>query len=186
MTQLHRFTALAISDVATLERSRVEWDKPRRYWKVLVRRQKNGKPIFLPIPDEVKMALDALPQPRGAAVDCPFYFWNAVTSRRAVIGIAERTMSAVFKKSGVKNAGSHRFRHTLATRLLGRGASFEDIADILGNTPEIVRKHYAKWSKGRQDRIDNLMLDYVGGVRQGEAEQNCGYSLGTENKKGCN
>jgi integrase/recombinase XerD len=109
-----------------------------------------------------------------------------VTSRRAVIGIAERTMSAVFKKSGVKNAGSHRFRHTLATRLLGRGASFEDIADILGNTPEIVRKHYAKWSKGRQDRIDSLMLDYVGGVRQSEAKQDCGYSLGTESKRGCN
>jgi integrase len=95
-------------------------------------------------------------------------------------------MSAVFKKSGVKNAGSHRFRHTLATRLLGRGASFEDIADILGNTPEIVRKHYAKWSKPRQDRIDRLMLDYVGGVRQDEVEQESGYSLGTDKKGGRN
>ena len=67
-------------------------------------------------------------------------------------------MSAVFKKSGVKNAGTHRFRHTLATRLLSRGASFEEIADMLGNTPEIMRKHYAKWSKGRQDNIDRLMM----------------------------
>ena len=95
-------------------------------------------------------------------------------------------MSAVFKKSGVKDAGTHRFRHTLATRLLGRGASFEEIADILGNTPEIVRKHYAKWSKPRQDRIDSVMIDYVGDVRQGEAEQESGYSLGTKKKGGCN
>src|ERR1019366_2555192 len=110
---------LAISDVATLERSRVEWDEIRLRWKVMVRRLKTGPQVFLPIPDEVKMALDALPLPQRASADCPFFFWNGVTSKRAVVGIAERTMSAVFKRSGVKDAGTHRFRHTLATRLLG-------------------------------------------------------------------
>jgi hypothetical protein len=28
----------------------------------------------------------------------------------------------------------------------------------LGNTPDIVRKHHGKWSKGRQDNIDRLMI----------------------------
>lgn len=73
------------------------------------------------------------------------------------VGIAERTLAAVFKKSGVKNAHAHRYRHTLATRLLGDGATFEQVADILGNTTEVVRKHYGKWSKGRQANIDRLM-----------------------------
>src|SRR5579884_3157595 len=50
------------------------------------------------------------------------YFWIGQTSRRAVVGIAERTLSAVFKQSGVKNAHAHRYRHTLATNLLARGA----------------------------------------------------------------
>jgi len=45
----------------------------------------------------------------------------------------------------------------MATELLGNGASFEEVADILGNSPEIVRKHYAKWSPARQSRIDDLM-----------------------------
>jgi integrase len=72
-------------------------------------------------------------------------------------GIAERSLATVFKASGVSHAHAHRFRHTLATELLGRGASFEDVADILGNSPEIVRKHYAKWSPARQARIDDLM-----------------------------
>ena len=58
----------------------------------------------------------------------------------------------------MKNAHAHRCRHTLATRLLGDGASFQEVADILGNTPEVVRKHYGKWSKGRQDNIDRLMI----------------------------
>ena len=126
-------------------------------WRVLVYTQKTGDPVFLPIPDWLKLILDALPLPRKAAQDCPYYFWNGVSSLRAVVGIAERTLSAVFKKSGVKNAHAHRYRHTLATRLLEQGATFELVADILGNSPAVVRKHYGKWSKGRQDNIDRLM-----------------------------
>jgi integrase len=120
--------------------------------------QKTGDAVFLPIPENVKLILDALPLPRGAAQDCPYYFWNGQTSRRAVVGIAERTLSAVFKKSGVKGAHAHRYRHTLATRLLEQGATFEEVADILGNSPEVVRAHYGKWSKGRQAIIDRLMF----------------------------
>ena len=74
-------------------------------------------------------------------------------------GIAERSLASVFKASLVPRAHAHRFRHTLATELLGNGASFqlpsfEEMAEILGNSPEIVRKHYAKWSRARQSRID--------------------------------
>jgi len=75
-----------------------------------------------------------------------------------VVGIAERTLTSVFKKSGVRDAHAHRYRHTLATRLLEQGATFEQVADILGNSPEVVRKHYGKWSKGRQASIDRLMF----------------------------
>lgn len=106
----------------------------------------------------MKLALDALPVPRNAPKDCPYYFWNGHTSRRAVVGIAERAMAAVFNKSGVKDAHAHRYRHTLATRLLEQGATFEQVADILGNSPGVVRKHYGKWSKGRQENIDRLMF----------------------------
>ena len=126
-------------------------------WRVLLRTQKSGQPVFLPIPEHLKQMLDALPLPRNAARDCPYCFWNGVTSRRAAVGTAERTLASVFKKSGVRDAHAHRYRHTLATRLLERGASLEQVADILGNSPEIVRKHYAKWSTARQTRIDMLM-----------------------------
>ena len=71
--------------------------------------------------------------------------------------IADQSLSAVFKASMVQHAHAHRFRHTLATALLGNGASFEYVADILGNSPEILRKHYAKWSPARRTRIDDLM-----------------------------
>ncbi len=94
-------------------------------------------------------------------------------------GMAERTLAVVFKKSLVPRAHAHRFRHTLATELLGRGASFEDVADILGNSPEIVRKHYAKWSPARQARIDELMERVHSGADKGRKSRNCFTELGT-------
>ena len=150
-----RYTALRIGDVAMLARDRISVDGNR--WRIFLRTEKSGKPVFLPIPGELKDALDALPLPRNADRECRFFLWNGVTSERAMKGIAERTLAAVFKKSGVQKAHAHRFRHTLATELLGRGASFEDVADILGNSPTVVRNHYAKWSPARQARIDELM-----------------------------
>jgi site-specific recombinase XerD len=151
MVLLLNNTALRVCDVATLARDRVQ------NGRILVRTQKTGEPVYLQVWPETQIALDALPSPRGAAEDCRFYFWNAITSRRAVVGIAERTLAAVFKVSKVLNAHAHRFRHTLATRLLGMGGTEQEVADILGNSPAIVRKHYAKWSQARQKRIDELM-----------------------------
>ena len=155
MVLTERYTALRIGDIAMLARDRISRDGHR--WRIFLRTEKTGKAVFLPIPDELRLALNALPAPRGAAPDCRYFFWNGITSERAVKGIAERALAAVFKKSGVKKAHTHRFRHTVATELLGAGASFEEVADILGNSPAIVRKHYAKWSTARQARIDNLM-----------------------------
>jgi integrase/recombinase XerC len=160
MIMLLRNTALRISDVATLRRDAISWDDEEQTWRLLVRTQKSGETVYLPIPEDLKMVLDALPLPRNAAQDCPYYFWNGTASKRTIVGTTERTVTAVFRQSGVKDAHAHRYRHTLATRLLGEGASFQTVADILGNTAEVVRKHYGKWSKGRQDHIDRVMMDH--------------------------
>jgi integrase/recombinase XerD len=158
MLMLLRHTALRVSDVCTIRKDAISWDEKNSTWRVFLHTQKTGDPVFLPIPESLKLVLDALPLPRNAAKDCPYYFWNGQSTRRAVVGIAERTLGAVFKKSGVKDAHAHRYRHTLATRLLEQGATFEQVADILGNSPEVVRKHYGKWSRGRQASIDRLMM----------------------------
>jgi integrase/recombinase XerC len=171
MVLLLRYTALRIGDVAMLARDRVSWDAERERWRVFIRTEKTGAPVFLPIPSELKQALDALPHPRLAEAEPKHFFWNGTTGKRAAVGGAERALSAVFKKSGVTDAHAHRFRHTLATELLGRGASFEDIADILGNSPVIVRKHYGKWSPARQSRIDSLMDSIVVGTNWAQTKK---------------
>ncbi len=149
-----RYTALRIGDVSMLARDRISRDGDR--WRIFLRTEKSGQPIFLPVPPDLKAALDAVPPP-VSNIDSRYFFWNGIGKPKTHKAHIDRCLRAVFKLSGVQGAHAHRFRHTLATELLGRGASFEEVADILGNSPEIVRKHYGKWSAARQSRIDDLM-----------------------------
>jgi integrase len=156
MVRALRHTALRISDVATLGRDRI------RRGEIYLRTLKNGKVVKLPIHPELQKALDAIPVPRGTVGEPRYFFWSGNGTARGAIRDATRTLAAVFKTSGVAGAHPHRFRHTLATELLGAGASFEEVADILGNSPNIVRKYYAKWSQKRQDRISTLLNSVFG------------------------
>jgi site-specific recombinase XerD len=156
MVLLLRYTALRISDVATLAKDRV------RNGEVYLRTMKNGKVVKLPAPAELVKALELVPVPRGASGECRYFFWSGNGTTRAAIRDTTRTLAAVFKASGVTGAHAHRFRHTLATELLEAGGSLEDVAEILGNSPNIIRKHYAKWSRLRQERISTLMRSVFG------------------------
>jgi hypothetical protein len=55
-------------------------------------------------------------------------------------------MATVYEASGVARTVSHRIRYTLATEILDLGGSIEEVADILGDSPRIIEKHYANWS----------------------------------------
>ncbi len=54
-----------------------------------------------------------------------------------------RTLKAMFRASGVRNAHAHHFCHTLATEILIKG--------------EIIRKHYAKWPPEYQRRTVDIL-----------------------------
>ena len=108
-----RYTGLRIGDVAKLAKERISRDGAR--WQIFLHTEKTGKPVFLPVPDELPLALNSVPVPRGETPDCRYFFWNGATSERTVKGIAERTLAAVFKASNVERAHAHRFRHRLAT-----------------------------------------------------------------------
>ena len=156
-----RYTALRIGDVSLLAKDRISRDGDR--WRIFLRTEKSGQPVFLPIPPELKAALDCVPAPMRNT-ESRYFFWNNLGKEKTHKAHIDRCLRAVFRVSGVKGAHAHRFRHTLATELLGRGASFEEVADILGNSPEIVRKHYGKWSMARQSRIDDLMQRVYAGT----------------------
>ncbi|MEX2264555.1 MAG: tyrosine-type recombinase/integrase [Bryobacteraceae bacterium] len=165
MVLMLRYAALRVSDLATLKRSSV------RGGRIVVSTMKTGAPINLPVPAELQRALDMVPLPQGADGNCEYFFWSGQGSTRAVIRGVTRTLGAVFRKSGVKGAHAHRFRHTLATEILERGGTAEDAANILGNSPAMIRKHYAQQSIGRQERIFSLMQTVHAGTQLAQTEK---------------
>lgn len=57
-----------------------------------------------------------------------------------------------FALAGVK-IKPHWFRHTVATKLRNDGQSYEDIADLLGNTVEVCRERYSHMNYRGQKRM---------------------------------
>ncbi len=82
----------------------------------------------------------------------------------------------MFRASGVEDAHAHRFRHTLATEILANGGTLADVADILGISEWVARKHYAKWNQARQDRIAAFMTVIHSGTKRAH-KKNCCNSL---------
>jgi site-specific recombinase XerD len=147
---LLRYTGMRISDVSMLRRDRV------RDHSVFLHTMKNGKPVFRPIPHFMEQALAELPLPKSTKGESQHFFWSGNGTTRAFIRGTTRTLARVFEISEVKGAHAHRFRHTLATALLEKGWTCEDVAIVLASTPEIIRKHYAQWTIQRQERISRL------------------------------
>jgi site-specific recombinase XerD len=53
---------------------------------------------------------------------------------------------------------SHRLRDTFAVDLLQKGVPLEEVSKLLGHESiKTTERHYAKWVKGRQDRLDSLV-----------------------------
>ena len=60
----------------------------------------------------------------------------------------------------VSSAHPHMLRHTLVRDLLEHGTSMEEIAELLGNTMEIVERHYSKWDRRREARLDSRLQGF--------------------------
>ena len=157
MVLLLRFTGLRISDVATLARDRVRGNR------IFLHTMKNGKPVFLPIPPILSETLNGLPKPKGTEGESRHFFWSGNGTTRAFIRGVTRTLGRVFELSEVEGAHAHRFRHTLATALLEKGWTTEDVAIVLGSSPNIILRHYAQWTIQRQERISSLAQDVWSG-----------------------
>jgi site-specific recombinase XerD len=151
MVLVFRYTGMRISDVVTLSKEHLQGGR------IVKRAIKNKKMIRVDLPAAVIEALNALPHPKGAAKDSKLFFGSGTASIRSLVKGAERTLSSVFKRAGVEGAYPHRFRHTLASELLGKGESIEMVSAILADTPAIVSRHYAKWTPEFQIRQDQAI-----------------------------
>lgn len=61
------------------------------------------------------------------------------------------------KKIGYKNFTPHCFRHSFATHLISNGVDFKTVAELLGDTVELVMKTYSQRDEQRIEAIRELM-----------------------------
>jgi integrase/recombinase XerD len=155
-----RWTGLAIRDTLTLPRVALEHDVQKDLYRVTTKRAKTGTPVSVPIPhavaDELLAAHKLNSNPR-------YFFWSGEgLPQSATSNWGQRYIAPVFKQAGIVSDGnmlSHRLRDTFAVDLLEKGVPMEEVSRLLGHTSiRTTEKSYAKWSKGRQDRADSLVV----------------------------
>lgn len=155
--QLMRWSGLAIRDAVTLERAEILHDKKRRLYRIVTARQKTGTHVSVPIPAPVAKELLAV-----ANGNERYIFWTGEGTGETIAKTwANRYIRPVFEAAGIPCEGhmlSHRLRDTFAVDLLEKGVPLEEVSKLLGHESiKTTEKHYAKWVKGRQDRLDSLV-----------------------------
>ena len=152
-----RWSGLAIRDAVTLERAEIQHDA-RGIYHVVTARQKTGTHVSVPIPPDVAKELLAV-----ANANDKYVFWTGDGTGETIAKTwANRYVRPVFEAAGIPCDGhmlSHRLRDTFAVDLLQKGVPMEEVSKLLGHTSiRTTEKHYAAWIKGRQDRLDALVM----------------------------
>lgn len=156
LIQLMRWSGLAIRDALTLERSEIVPDG--NLHTIVTSRQKTGTHVSVPIPPEI--AEELLQVANG---NPKYIFWSGKGEEESITkNWAKYYIAPLFKAAKIPNAGhmmSHRLRDTFAVDLLQKGVPLEDVSKLLGHeSVRTTERHYAKWVKGRQDRLNSLVV----------------------------
>lgn len=149
-------TGLRASDLISLKWRHVDF-KTGTITKDIVKRRVNSKnkaltlKMFAPLPDLLKKVFDERkPSPEDYILLKDGRGMNYKQLYRAVVTLGERF--------DIK-AHPHRFRDTFVVWALmltapnGEKLTVEEVARMIGDEPETVREHYAKWTTGREERM---------------------------------
>jgi site-specific recombinase XerD len=150
------------SEVARLTFDDFNWHEGH----VRIRGAKTGNERALPISNEVGNALTEYLQARGPRADIRAVFLRELPPRNralspcAVTCLADRALRRA--RIEVKRSGSHIFRHTAATQMVRRGATYKHVADVLGHALLETTAIYAKLDV---ETLARVALPWPGGDR---------------------
>ena len=158
LLQLMRWSGLAIGDALRLRREDIRHDTAQNVYRTVTARQKTGTDVSVPIPPDV--AQEVLAVLNGNPV---YVFWSGNGKPDTISKKwANVYVTPVFEAAGIERNGnmvSHRLRDTFAVDLLQKGVPLEEVSKLLGHESiKTTEKSYAKWVKGRQDRLDKLVI----------------------------
>jgi site-specific recombinase XerD len=120
-------------EVARLRQSDVDWSRRR----LTVPAVKRGRERHMPVPGDLAAALrDYFEHDRPRCASDSFFVRTHTRIGQPITAVAvQAAMVRAYHRAGLPRAwhGSHRLRHTFATRLFARGATLKEIADLLGH-----------------------------------------------------
>jgi integrase/recombinase XerC len=134
---------LRAGEVAALELDHVRWSEGA----LLVARDKSGRARLLPLSDEVGRALEDYLRRSRPPSQSPRVFLRTVAP---CLPLAGGTVCAIvrrhLRRAGMPpdRWGAHLLRHAVATQMVRRGASFKQVADVLGHARLETTAIYAK------------------------------------------
>jgi integrase len=147
------YTGLRISDVSTFH-----IDRLRESGECHIRTTKSGRQVFTWIPDWLQERIRFRAELNG-----PLIFGSHTTKDTNVMtDLWRRKLKRLWDLCGPwpEKPTPHRFRHTFARILLQKAnVTVRDVSELLGNTEEMVRKHYAAWMPERQERLTKLLKE---------------------------
>lgn len=156
LIQLMRYSGLAIRDALTLKRDEIHHDKAAGLYRIVTSRQKTGTHVSVPVPPAV--AQEVLAVANGNPV---YVFWSGNGDEESVTKNWGKYLARLFDDAKITSGHmrSHRLRDTFACDLLEKGVPLEEMSKLLGHQSiRTTERSYAKWVKGRQDRLDRLVV----------------------------
>jgi len=152
MVLLMRFAGLRISDVVTLSRDHIKGSHLEK------RAIKNRRMIRVELPPVVLQALEVLPHPKAAAQDSTLYFSGGNASVRSLVKGAQRTLPR-YSRARRWTAATTPIPASLASEILGKGGTIEEVAGILADSSATIRGicEVDPRISGRQDRAIRLI-----------------------------
>ncbi|MBV9621916.1 MAG: tyrosine-type recombinase/integrase, partial [Gammaproteobacteria bacterium] len=153
---------LRAGEIATLELDDLDW----RAGQLRLRAGKCRRERVLPLPEEAGAAL--VEYLRHGRPPCPERrVFLALTNPARAFGPAAvtRIVQRNLVRAGIplgRLTGAHMLRHTAASRMINRGASFKDVADVLGHHSLETTGLYAKLDL---DALADVALPWIGSAR---------------------
>lgn len=146
------YTGLRISDVALFQADRMQ-----PTGEILIRTTKAGTHVYTWVPEWLQERIRDRAKKHGQFI----FGAHRPTTLDIITETWRRRLNALWELCGewkVKPT-PHRFRHSFARIILQRGVSVRDVADLLGNSEQMVRKHYAAWIPERQERLTKILRE---------------------------
>lgn len=144
---LSAWTGLRISDVVLFNIERLNPDNTCK-----IRAMKNDKWVCTKLPDWLAERVRARAKKFGPVIFGPYKSERIDTLTQTW---RDRNLKKLWEQCGpwAVPPNPHRFRHTFIRILLQNHVAVEVVADLVGDTPETIRKYYSDWAGERQTAV---------------------------------